>query len=288
MNKRHGLYIICRYFAAFMLLIYGFAKINGSQFTVVDWVLDEPLKEVSGFWLTWYYFGYSTTYKWIVALVEIGGGLLLLFRRTTLLGSMLLFGMMLNIVLVDIFFRVDAGALLMALVITFCLGVILAYHRNELIELFWSKQNSILPSKADQPKARITKGIIRTVIIVFPILFTYWIANFNNRNPTPIDGTWNVIETESDIDRKNLPTRIYFEYNRAYQARFRYNDSLSADYFHFEVDPLIEALDIWKGWLSKDKKYFSGTYDLKDDTLFVQGVLNRQNKPVNLKMIKVR
>ena len=48
-----------RYGAALVLLVYGFAKINGSQFTILDSELDKPMGRVSGFWLTWYYFGYS-------------------------------------------------------------------------------------------------------------------------------------------------------------------------------------------------------------------------------------
>jgi len=43
---------IVRYGAALVLLVYGFAKINGSQFTILDSELDKPLGQVSGFWLT--------------------------------------------------------------------------------------------------------------------------------------------------------------------------------------------------------------------------------------------
>jgi hypothetical protein len=43
-----------RCFAAFVVLVYAFAKINGSQFTILDSELDKPMGEVSGFWLTWY------------------------------------------------------------------------------------------------------------------------------------------------------------------------------------------------------------------------------------------
>ena len=129
-------YTFCRYFAALMIIQYGFAKINGAQFTVLQSVLDQPLRDVSGFWLTWYYFGYSEVYGNLIALVQIAGGMMLLLRRTTLLGACLLFGVMTNIVLVNIFFGIDLGALVLSLLITMCLFFILWQHRDELIQLF--------------------------------------------------------------------------------------------------------------------------------------------------------
>jgi hypothetical protein len=63
--------------AALICLVYGFAKINGSQFTILDSELTKPMGEVSGFWLTWYYFGYSPFYGTLIALIQIGAGILL-------------------------------------------------------------------------------------------------------------------------------------------------------------------------------------------------------------------
>src|SRR6185312_3237754 len=101
---------IARYGAAFALLIYGFAKINGSQFTILDSELDKPMGHVSGFWLTWYFFGFSTFYGNFLALAQITGALLLTFRRTVLLGACLLAPILTNIVIIDIAYRIDPGA----------------------------------------------------------------------------------------------------------------------------------------------------------------------------------
>jgi hypothetical protein len=66
-GETKALYIIARYSAAFAILFYGFAKLNGSQFTVLGSELDKPMGQVSGFWLTWYYFGYSRIYGDLIA-----------------------------------------------------------------------------------------------------------------------------------------------------------------------------------------------------------------------------
>jgi hypothetical protein len=51
-------YRALRFVVSFFIILYGFAKLNGSQFTIPASELDKPMGQVSGFWLTWYYFGY--------------------------------------------------------------------------------------------------------------------------------------------------------------------------------------------------------------------------------------
>src|SRR5690606_40060877 len=130
------LYTVCRWFVAVALITYGFAKLTDVQFTILESWLDTPMGEVPGFWLTWYYFGYSAVYGNFIALLQILGGLLLTFHRTTLLGAALLFGIMSNIVLVDIFYGVDISGLAAAVVIWDCLAFILFLHRSVLDGLF--------------------------------------------------------------------------------------------------------------------------------------------------------
>src|SRR5947209_10848862 len=105
-----SIYIASRSVASFLILFYGFAKLNGSQFTVLASELDKPMGEVSGFWLTWYYFGYSKLYGSFIAFGQIGGAVLLLFRKTTLLGVCCLLPIVTNIVLVDLSYGIDRSA----------------------------------------------------------------------------------------------------------------------------------------------------------------------------------
>jgi len=62
-----SLYTAARFVGSFPTLIYGFAKLNGSQFTILASELDKPMGQVSGFWLTWYYFGYSPVFGNFIA-----------------------------------------------------------------------------------------------------------------------------------------------------------------------------------------------------------------------------
>ena len=281
-----GLYTFCRYFAALLIIQYGFAKINDAQFTVLQSVLDQPLREVSGFWLTWYYFGYSEVYGNLIALVQIAGGVMLLFRKTTLLGACFLLGVMTNIVLVNIFFGIDFGATIVALLITACLLFVLWQHRSELVQLFWSAQNTLYPSSGEATGKHALKWTVRALVVLLPAAFTYWIANYNNRSPTPIDGAWRVEEVEGVADTTtHFPSRIYFERNRAYMSVFAYADSSRTH--HFEVNEDEKVLEIWEQWLRKGDKVFSGEYDLTENRLELRGTLEVASVPVRVELVRI-
>ena len=261
------LYTFCRYFVAAVVFWYGFAKLTGAQFTVLDSELDKPLGEVSGFWLTWYYYGYSAVYGNFVALVQIAGGVLLLFRRTTLLGAAVLFGVLSNIALVNVFYGVDLGALLAALVLTGCLAFVLWQHRRELLDLFWTRQNAVY---ADAPPYRTPAAArygVRAALLAVALAGTYYVANYNNRLPTPLDGRW-AVESARGVGG-DVPTTFYFERNRAWMAVLRYDDEWVQR--HFEVDPEAGRLGIWSEWRSRGEQVFEGRYALSGDLLTLSG-----------------
>lgn len=262
-------YTLCRYFVAFVILFYGFAKINEAQFTILDSELDKPMREVEGFWLTWYYFGYSQFYGNFIALVQIGAGIMLLFRKTSLLGSCILFGVVGNIILIDIFYGVNLSALFTALLLEACLVFMLWQHKDELLDLFWTRQNKVYAGDQAAAVPTSLKYIIRLAIIVVPLVFTYYIANFNNRLPTPLDGRWEAVDASGTAGASELPTHIYFEHNRAWMCVFRYPDAWVTH--HFEVDEQDKTIDIWEQYRSKGEKLFSGSYDLTSSELVLQG-----------------
>ncbi|MGH8337259.1 MAG: hypothetical protein ACRETL_10670 [Gammaproteobacteria bacterium] len=90
---------VAQWLGCTICVVYGFAKLNGAQFTVLDSELSKPLGKVSGFWLTWYYFGYSTAYGGLLALFEIGAGVLLVWPRWSLAGALCLLPLVGNILL---------------------------------------------------------------------------------------------------------------------------------------------------------------------------------------------
>lgn len=277
-------YVVSRYAISFLIITYGFAKLNGAQFTVLESELDKPMGEVSGFWLTWYYFGYSKVYGDLVALAQVLGGLLLVFRRTTLLGACLLLPIVTNIVLIDVFYGIDPGALFVALLIGAGLLVILAAHRRELTELLWTRQNHPFPSGRSTRIVPVGKLAACALLVVVPAAFTYWVANFNNRVPTPVDGAWEVVEVSRGSGAFDAPSAIFFERNRAHMCVFRYGEGSGARYeqHHFEVHPGTRSIAIWQTWSQKGPKIFDGRYELPGTRLRLTGMLTDRPQELDI------
>ena len=274
------LYSFLRYFVALAVIQYGFAKLNGAMFTILQSELDKPLGGVSGFWLTWYYFGYSSIYGNFIALVQVVGGALLLFRKTTLLGTCILLPVIGNIILIDIFYAIDLGALLVAMILFACLLGIASFHKDELIAVFWSKQNSVFHEQRAGKGKRVLRLSVRVLVIALPAVYTYYLANYNNRLPTPIDGRWKVTNNPAQVSLAQEPLAyIYFERNRAFMCVFRYGASTWQTH-HFELDNKTGQLDIWDTWLSKGEKIFSGKFGLTRNHLVIDGQFDHSGESV--------
>ena len=232
-----------RWVASALLILYGFAKLNGSQFTILDSELSKPMGEVSGFWLTWYYFGYSKFYGSLIALLQIGGAVLLVWPRTALAAALLLVPVVGNIVLIDIFYGVSGGAMMVALVILACLLAVIVPHARRL-----------LSAVTLDPGSRMGTPVRMAILVVLLAggwTFTWYVAHYNNRAPTRIDGVWSVTApVESDL------RRVFFEYNRAHLAVFRTADGRDRTH-HFEVDD-AGVVRVWERWLSKGDLIMEG------------------------------
>lgn len=283
LNKRAvlaAIYIALRYYAAFTLFTYGFAKLMGAQFTVLDSQLMRPMGEVSGFWLTWYYFGYSPVYSAIIAFTQIGGAVLLCFRRTALLGAFVLLPVMVNIVCVDVWvirFGASSGALHNAIYVLAALVAICAFHVGDMYRFFLCRREGF----ALFVKGRWWIAAIQIVIMAGMLAYTahngYWEANVNNRRPTPIDGAWHV--TNVGPAMPGVPDWIYFEYNRAHKTVFQYPDGKQEPH-DFRVDPQTHSLMISQQWFYPGTDVvFDGTWKRQGDTLTITGKW-RGNEPL--------
>lgn len=111
------LFTFCRYFLATIIILYAFAKIFETQFTSQPSIYDKPIGSLTGFQLTWYYYGYSYWYGFIIAITQITSALLLFFRKTTRLGIIIYLTFMINILLMDFAYDIE-GAKGMAVTLT--------------------------------------------------------------------------------------------------------------------------------------------------------------------------
>ncbi|MBL7780948.1 MAG: hypothetical protein JNM22_07010 [Saprospiraceae bacterium] len=101
-------YTYVRFTTGIFIITYGVGKMgNGGQFLypTVAW-MDAPLGNLSPMSLLWTFMGYSRSFSVFTGVFEILGGMLLLFRRTMVLGALVSFGVMLNVVALNYSYNV--------------------------------------------------------------------------------------------------------------------------------------------------------------------------------------
>jgi uncharacterized membrane protein YphA (DoxX/SURF4 family) len=176
---------IVRYWLAASICTYGFAKILKTQFEQSVSTNDSLVRSLSGFDLTWNYFGHSYALAVIIAIFQIGGSVLLLFRRTTLLGAVILFPVMLNILLINWFYHIGAYPFLNS--ILYILGLVY------LLLFRWKDIKAIL-FKPDYTFPVIHLGfvkfLLRIFVVVYPLGLIYHLA-YTDKTPFLV-GKWQV------------------------------------------------------------------------------------------------
>jgi len=71
--------LICRYYIAYYMFRYAFAKILKSQFDMgISYNVDYNISDLNGFMFTWLYYGYSREYALLIAGLQMPFGQLFL------------------------------------------------------------------------------------------------------------------------------------------------------------------------------------------------------------------
>nr|WP_315244745.1 hypothetical protein [uncultured Flavobacterium sp.] len=174
-TKLYGiLYSGIRYCIAFTIAAFGWKKFYGLQFIVPEEIANMPMNRQTGEWLTWFYFGYSHTFGIIIAVIQIAGGYLLLFRKTVLIGAIILLSLLFNLTLINIFYQMNAGALLQSVLLTIGVLFLIALDYKKLLA-FFIKTKSNLPTL--NFKNEILKNILRVSAIILSLLFTIYLKS---------------------------------------------------------------------------------------------------------------
>ncbi len=285
---------IIRYWLAFEISVYGFAKILKTQLQTPSYRLDMPMGEVNGFGLTWYYFGYSYTLAVIIALFQIGGSVLLLYRRTTLLGVIILLPVMVNIVFINFFYSIATGAFYNSVVFTLGLTFLLMADVKKLKAAFWDLVDGLPSVGTGRPW---TKHILRLLPIATAFaLIGYFIIS--DKSDKVLAGTWKVEKLTRN--GKTLPdnawltdtlawSRVYFSGRQgcAFSPnpyRYRPAESLQGDY---EFDTTRNNLKI----VFYDNKEKADTLRATISrrtakTLHLQGILRRDTLAMQLARLR--
>jgi len=204
--------VFVRYYLAFTMMSYGFYKVIKTQFPFPYYHLTETYAESSPMGLLWNFMGYSTAYNVFTGLAELIGGFLLLSRKTTTFGALVLMTVISNIVALNFCFDVpvklySANLLLMAIFIA-------VPDMKRLINFFF--RNKPVPAVNVQPKfpkrwAKITWLSVKLLLIGSVVYST-------------VSGAWSGYQTYGDNATRKAP--MFGIYN--VEKFIKNNDTLPA------------------------------------------------------------
>ncbi len=97
-------------------------------------LVTKGVSELTGMELMWVFYGYSKSYAVVLGILEVVGGTLLLIRKTRILGGLLLTGILMNVIVQDIFYEVNVGALKAAIIYQIMILGILWLNRTTLLQ----------------------------------------------------------------------------------------------------------------------------------------------------------
>lgn len=112
--------------------------------------IDKTVSELTGMQLMWAFYGYSKAFAITLGLFELTGAVLLLIKKTRIIGCIFTSAILINVIIQDIYFGVHLGALRAAIFYQILLIIILWINKEQLIRgiRILLENNSLLQTKS--------------------------------------------------------------------------------------------------------------------------------------------
>lgn len=178
------LFILLRYFLALHLLVYGFSKLYKWQFMLPEPnLLYTTVGEMNRDILYWTSMGTSRSYSVFMGVIEIIPAILLLFRRTTLVGALLSVMVLLNVVAVN--FGFDITVKLHSMTLLLMSLVLLIPARKRIAALFTGRsvEDWEYPTLKIVPSKKWISPVIKVAVILLLLAEAHY--------PYTVTGTFN-------------------------------------------------------------------------------------------------
>jgi hypothetical protein len=131
--------VFVRFGVAMIMLSYGIIKLNQVQMSYPSsHVLLSRIGDQNHFSILWNFVGSSPGYEIFTGICEMTGALLLLFRRSSVFGSLVMLTLLVNVVALNIFYNVSVKILSFLLLV--CVLFLLVPFFYRLIGLFFYQQ----------------------------------------------------------------------------------------------------------------------------------------------------
>ena len=288
---------ILRFVTSTVMLGYAFTKLNNGHMYASYAALDTRLNDLSDFDTVWSFYGRYSSLQALLGAMELIPAIMLLFRRTTFIGTVLMLPVAANVLLLNAYFSIGFFTLpVIALVVVFCLYILYSYKEQVGRLLQWVSTAG--PSVAGGRWLRFLKRLRFLPIGFFLLVMVLKTVRRHQSSPRPT-GAYELTDIYIDgrkVAHDSLPVdayrKIYFE-KRAIQSsvvngegsqgagiHFSGRDSVKIAYRHGALDMVVqeETVGAFTG------RYMQPTHD----ELVLAGQLNGKNTEVHYKRIPLR
>lgn len=289
----YWLTVIIRYYLAFTLFLFALEKFFKMQFPDLGlYTLTEPVGNLTPMSLAWAFFGYSYGYNIFIGIAE-SAALLLLFRRTMVVGALLTLGALLNVMMVN--FNYDVHAKMYPTALFVMTIFLLLPFLNRLFKFFFTHQaTSLPPIQAPLFKKRwlqISKPVVKFLLIgSFLIFLVNNYFGYKHRNDareiskaqSGLSGLFDVVSFV--VDKDTLSSENPLRWNQIIiggkRERIRLQgDSIAYLFVSLEnkellIYPSQKDLSINEQLIFSEYGYDESTYIKVDSILIARHVLN--------------
>ncbi|MBA3683359.1 MAG: hypothetical protein H0W73_19670 [Bacteroidetes bacterium] len=182
----HYFLIICRYYLAFVLIGYGLHKVFKLQMSEISLgQLLMPIGDQSPMGLAWKFIGYSDIYCRFSGWCEVIPGILLMFRRTTLLGGLISLTVMFNVMIMN--YAYDIPVKIYSTFLVVITIVILSPYSTKLFNILLLSKKTC---DAAEIKPLFAKGLKRTIAYALKAIIIIFLLGSSYSDAKEMNTTW--------------------------------------------------------------------------------------------------
>ena len=122
----------------------------------------------------WAFYGYSKPFVYTLGILEIFGGALMFFKRTRVLGCLLVSTILINVILQDIFYSVNVGALRAAIIYQIAIIIVLWFNKDKMLQVF--KILTTFDSASTSRKMFFIKIFLALLLFVVLRILEYYVT----------------------------------------------------------------------------------------------------------------
>jgi len=291
-NLGTGNYIVTsalRYYFAYTLISMVFPKIYSEIFNTSYHTFDKKIIDLEPIEFIRSFYTYNPHYEMFMGWMQLAGAVLLCFRRTYLLGAIILLPILTLNLMHSYFFEIQ-NYTLSTMFLFACVLLLLSQGNRLSAFLFNKKALEKYKYPFFDPPSKLYKLITLAKIIALTGFTTQISSEFiaykkswwNIQSPI-VQGVWKIDKLESESEDMPRFERFFFERGRRGIVTSK-NDTISG--FQYIIDTSYQQFEFWNFHNFRDLD-FKGKYELVgNDTLIYRGRNNKDSLMMQLSRIK--